>query len=122
MLLTKGLLSGILIFSFISIAGYSTISDSIFGQNCQTELIYSNLVQRVNKTGLYRKGFLRKKQTAFHSQQSNLFSLLTYSRLTKIKLQNLFKKKYLISIPKRLYLVNNIPQNSGEDSFSSFTS
>ena len=116
----KFLLAGILLFSFITIAGYSGSSKSIFRQNGQTELIYSHRSLDANKTFLFRKALLRKNQTAFYSQHSNLISLLIYNRLTKVKLHNLSKKRY--SIPKRLYLINNIPQNSGEEGFSSFTS
>jgi hypothetical protein len=121
-LLSQCLLAGILFISFIAIAGHGGYSNSIFSQTRQTELIYLRRNPDANKTFLFRKASLQKNPTNFYSQHSNLISLLIYSRLTKIKLYSLSKKRYSIPIPKRLYLVNNIPQDSGKESFSSFTS
>jgi hypothetical protein len=121
-LLSKCLLAGILFFSFITIAGYQINPKSVFGQNGQTELVYSHKSRGASKTGLYKKKLFREKQPTFLSHHNNLISLLIYNRLSKVKLTSHLKNQYLISLPERLFQINSIPQNSDKDNFSSFLS
>ena len=120
--LAKCLLVVCLFFSFIVIAGYSVSSNSIFRQTGQTELVCLSKNQAANKTVLYRWNLLPKNQTAFHAPYSNLISLLIYNALVKAKINSHSKKLNSISIPKRLFPINNIPQNSAEENLSSFES
>jgi hypothetical protein len=121
-LVSKCLLAGILLFSFIAIAGYSGSSNSIFRQAGQTELLYLSNTHAANKTVLYSRSLLPKKQTPFHSHCDNLISLLIHNKLVKVKLDSHLKKSCSISIPKRLFPINNIPQNSAEEILSAFKS
>jgi hypothetical protein len=116
----KCLLTGILFFSFITIAGYSAGSKPVFRQTGQIELVYLRKNQAANKTVLYRRHLPEK--TSFSSHYSNLISLLIYNEIVKVKFNSHSKKLYSIPIPKRLFPINNIPQNSDESIFSFFKS
>jgi hypothetical protein len=117
----KCLLAWFLLFCFITIAGYSSSANSLRQQNFRIELSYSDAGRNANKTISYRK-HLPVNKTTFHFHKYGLIILQVHSKLSKVKFNSFSKKINSILTPIRFVQIKTIPQSSGEDSFSSYTS
>jgi hypothetical protein len=116
------LLAVYLFFSFIAIAGYRVNTNSVFRQREQTTLVYSTESSTTNRTVSYRKYVRPVKKIVVASLKYRLISLLVHNRLTKVKVNRFSKNLNPILTPVRFVQIKIIPQNSGEDHFTSFPS
>jgi hypothetical protein len=118
----KCLLACLLFFSFITIAGYSVKSNELIQQTVLIELLYSTEGRTTDKTALFRKHFALGNETTSHFRKYNLFNLVVYNRLVKVKANLFYKKSDRKPIVNWLTEIKTISQTADENASPSFTS
>jgi hypothetical protein len=115
----KCLLAFLLFFSFITIAGYCINARDINWQAFKVELLYSFKDKSANETALFRRYFPKINKTPLHSRKHNLFNLIVWNRLVKIKASIFEKKSHLTPIINWLLKSRTAAQTSDENAFPS---
>jgi len=117
----KCLLACILFFSFITIAGCGVDAKCLTQQACKTELLYSAKEQVVKKTALFGEYSFLPVKTTYGFYRYNLFNLVAYNRLLKVKINLYNKRVYSRTIISWLNKIKTVPQTSAEKPFPYFT-